>query len=160
GAAQAPRLLDAKGRPDSSCWHLVPSNSLSMVSWPTFDRRRAISSSRSSDGRLFMAAVPPSRKASRQPESVAAVTPSSRETVSRSSPLRRRRTASDFRLAENRPRSWLSVLVLILGISGTPSGTIMVQMGVQRKPQAKELRDGEETERSRRQRLLVQRSGG
>src|SRR3954462_1583875 len=92
-----------------------------MVSWPTFDRRRAISSSRSSAGRLFMAAVLPPRKLSRQPERVAAVTPSSRESVSRSSPRRSRRTASVFRLAEKRPRSWLSVLVLLLGISGTPS---------------------------------------
>src|SRR3954451_13001163 len=33
------------------------------------------------------------------------------------------RTASVFRLAENRPRSRVSVLVLVLGISGTPSGS-------------------------------------
>src|SRR3954469_6118131 len=90
-----------------------------------------------------MAAVPPSRNVSRHPERVAATTPSSRERVSRSSPRRSRRTASVFRLAENRPRSWLSVLVLFLGISGTPSRTIMVQGGVQRKPQAKDhLTDG------------------
>ena len=36
GAAQVPRLLDAKGRPDSICWHFCPNSSLSMVSWPTF----------------------------------------------------------------------------------------------------------------------------
>ena len=50
-----------------------------MVSSPTLARSRAISSSRSSAGRLFSAAWPPARKSSRQPERVAAVTPSSRE---------------------------------------------------------------------------------
>src|SRR5690606_11517834 len=39
-------------------------------------------------------------------ESVAAVTPSSRESSSRASPRRRRRTASALRLEENRPRSF------------------------------------------------------
>src|SRR4051812_48201161 len=109
-----------------------------MVSWPTLAWRRATSSSRSSAGRLLIADVPPSGKASRQPERVEAVTPSSRERGSRSSPRSRRRTASVLRLAENRPRSGVSGLVLILVISGTPSRTIMVQGGVQRKPRAKD----------------------
>ena len=89
------------GRPGSR-WS---SSSLSMVSSPTLARSRAISSSRSSAGRLFRAAWPPARKSSRQPERVAAVTPSSRERSSRSSPRRRRRTASVLRWAEKRPRS-------------------------------------------------------
>ncbi len=49
----------------------------------------------------------------RESASVAPVTPISRETMSRSSPRRRRRTASRFRLAEKRPRS-------DLGMLGTP----------------------------------------
>src|SRR3954452_7884939 len=109
-----------------------------MVSWPTFDRRRAISSSRSSAGRLLRDALPPSRKAALQEDSVAAVTPSSLESASRSSPRRRRRTASVLRLAEKRPRSGASALVLFLVISGTPSRAIMAQLSAQRSPQAKE----------------------
>ena len=118
GAAQPLRLLVTKGRPLSRCWHFWPSSSLSMVSWPTLAWRRATSSSRSSAGRLFRAAVPPSRKASRQEESVAAMTPSSLERVSRSSPRSRRRTASVFRLAEKRPRSWVVGLRALLGHLG------------------------------------------
>jgi hypothetical protein len=86
----------------------------------------------------LMAAVPPSRKAARQAERVEAMTPSSRERVSRSSPRSRRRTASVFRLAEKRPRSSVPVLVLGWLIWGTPSRAIMAQGNVQRKPPAKD----------------------
>src|SRR5262249_38908836 len=96
------RLVGAKGR---SARHRWSSSSLSMVSSPTFARSRAISSSRSSVGRLFSAAWPPARKSSRHPDRVAAVTPSSRETSSRSSPRRSRRTVAVLRWEEKRPRS-------------------------------------------------------
>ena len=53
GLAYGLRLLGAKGR---SARHRWASSSLSMVSSPTLARSRAISSSRSSVGRLFRAA--------------------------------------------------------------------------------------------------------
>src|SRR5690606_21255471 len=56
--------------------------------------------------RDFRPAWPAARNSSRHRESVAAVTPSSRESSSRASPRRRRRTASALRLEENRPRSF------------------------------------------------------
>src|SRR5262249_58557035 len=65
------RLLGAKGR---SARHRWVSSSLSMVSSPTLARSRAISSSRSSAGRLLRAAWPPARKPSLQAERVAAAT--------------------------------------------------------------------------------------
>src|SRR5689334_5662694 len=89
GLAYRLGLLGTKGRSPRHRW---VSSSLSMVSSPTLARSRAISSSRSSVGRLFNAAWPPARKSSRQPERVAAVTPSSRARSSRSSPRRSRRT--------------------------------------------------------------------
>src|SRR5262245_9726090 len=95
------RLVGAKGRSARQRW---VSSSLSMVSSPTLERSRAISSSRSSVGRLLSAACPPARKSSRQLERVAAVTPNSRDISSRSSPRRSLRTTLVFRLAEKRPR--------------------------------------------------------
>src|SRR5690606_36115220 len=56
--------------------------------------------------RDFRPAWPAARNSSRHRESVAAVTPSSRESSSRASPRRRRRTASALRLEEHRPRSF------------------------------------------------------
>jgi hypothetical protein len=102
GLADRLGLLGTKGRSARQRWS---SSSLSLVSSPTLARRRAISSSRSSAGRLLRAAWPPARKSSRQPTSVDAVTPSSRERSSRLSPPRRRRTAAVLRWEEKRPRS-------------------------------------------------------
>src|SRR5690606_33068089 len=71
---------------------------------------RALSLSTSSSAavlsRDFRPAWPAARNSSRHRESVAAVTPSSRESSSRASPRRGRRTASALRLEENRPRSF------------------------------------------------------
>lgn len=96
-------LRRAKGRPASRRAILPSSSSLSRVSSPTFERRRRTSSSRSSAGRVLSAAWPAARKSSRQPEIRAAGTPRSRETRSRSSPRRIRRTAPCLRLADIRP---------------------------------------------------------
>src|SRR3954454_24624520 len=76
----------AKGRAVSSRSILASSSSVVMVRSPTFALRRPISASRASAGRLLSDTSPAARKASRQPLSSAAVTPSSRETSSRSSP--------------------------------------------------------------------------
>ena len=54
-------------------------------------------------GRLARLASPADRNASRQPLSVAAVTPSERDTMSRSSPRRGRSTASRLRCRDIRP---------------------------------------------------------
>src|SRR3990170_5717632 len=55
--------------------------------------------------RLFNAAIAPSRKVSRHCASRDAVTPSSRDRASRSSPRKTRSTTSIFRLELHRPRS-------------------------------------------------------
>src|SRR6478609_3860079 len=89
-AAHRLDLRRAKGRAVSRRSILASSSSLAMVRSPTFSFRRPISSSRASAGRLFKHASPAARKASRQPLSSAAVTASSRETSSRSSPLSKR----------------------------------------------------------------------
>src|SRR5208283_615676 len=81
------------------------SSSTSIVSSPTFARSRRFSSSATLGSRLFSPASALARKAFRHSDSVAAVAPSSRETVSRSSPLSNRITASTFRRAVKRPRS-------------------------------------------------------
>src|SRR5690606_14268044 len=65
----------------------------------------AIFSSRASTWRLFNPAIPLSKNVSRQADKVAAFTFSSRDNVSKSSPLNRRRTASVFFFADQRPRS-------------------------------------------------------
>src|SRR4051794_5477850 len=75
-----------------------------MVRSPTFSFSRPISASRASAGRLFNEASPAARNASRQPLSSAAVTPSSRDSSSRSSPRSRRSTASCLRRADIRRR--------------------------------------------------------
>src|SRR6186997_900194 len=103
-AAHRLDLRRAKGRAVSRRSILASSSSLAMVRSPTFSFRRPISSSRASAGRLFKHASPAARKASRQPLSSAAVTASSRETSSRSSPLSKRSTASCLRRADIRRR--------------------------------------------------------
>jgi hypothetical protein len=65
---------------------------VSMVNSPTLARRRAISSSRWSVGRLFKPDCHAARNASRHSASRAAVTPSSRKRESRSSPRKIRST--------------------------------------------------------------------
>src|SRR5262249_30203660 len=125
------RLLGTKGRSARQHWS---SSSLSMVSSPTLARSRAISSSRPSAGRLLRAAWPAARKSSRQPERVAAVTPSSRESSSRSSPRRRRRTAAVLRWEEKRPRSAVFV-VLDMG-SAPGSGRNVVPTGCPTEPRS------------------------
>src|SRR4051812_36768044 len=97
-------LLRAKGRAVSSRPILASRSSAVMVSSPTFSFRRPISLSRASAGRLLSDTSPAARKASRQPLSSAAVTPSPRETSSRSSPRSSRSTASRLRPADMRRR--------------------------------------------------------
>src|SRR5262249_20688724 len=124
------RLLGTKGW---SARHRWSSSSLSMVSSPTLARSRAISSSRSSVGRLFRAAWPPARKSSRQPARVAAVTPSSRARSSRLSPRRRRRTVAALRGAEKRPRS-PGFGVLAMGVGSWGLDTDDVPIGCPTEP--------------------------
>jgi hypothetical protein len=84
---------------------LMRSSSFSIVSSPTFAFSRRFSSSLTVVSRLFSPVSALDRNASRHSDSVAAVTLSSLETVSRSSPFKSRSTASDFLFAVNRPRS-------------------------------------------------------
>src|SRR5262249_13755547 len=133
GLAYLFRLLGTKGRSARPLWG---SNSLSMVSSPTLARSRAISSSRSSAGRLLRAAWPAARKSSLQADMVAAVTPSSRESSSRSSPRRRRRTVSVLRRAEKRPRS--SEFEVLTMVRAPEMDTMLPQHDVQRNPGAEE----------------------
>src|SRR4051795_13481708 len=97
-------LLRPKGRCVSKRSIFASRSSAVIVSSPTLACSRPISASRASAGRLFSDASPAARNWSRQPLSSAAVTPSSRETSSRSSPRSRRSTASCLRRADIRPR--------------------------------------------------------
>src|SRR5215210_4917452 len=97
-------LRRAKGRSTSKRSIFASKSSVVIVSSPTLACSRPISASRASAGRLFSDASPPARNWSRQPLSSAAVTPSSRETSSRSSPRNRRSTASCLRRADIRRR--------------------------------------------------------
>src|SRR5690606_33722555 len=81
------------------------SSSTSIVSSPILAFSRRFSSSSGEGSRLFRFASAPKRNASFHSDSFAAVTPSSRDSVSRSSPFSSRRTASAFLLAVYRPRS-------------------------------------------------------
>src|SRR4051794_26732696 len=83
------RLRRAKGRPASSRAIFSFSRSRSISAAPSLAFSRSLSSSSPVAARLVRAASPPARKESCQPVSVAAVTPNSRETVSRSSPRNR-----------------------------------------------------------------------
>src|SRR5215212_4335905 len=102
-AAHGLDLLRAKGRPPSSSSILRCSSSRSSRTSPSLALSCSLWRSCPSLGRLARAASPPTRKSSRQLESVAAVTPSSRETSSRSSPLSSRRTALSLRCRLMRP---------------------------------------------------------
>src|SRR4051812_27364122 len=103
-AAHRLDLRRAKGRAAPSRPILASSSSVVMVGPPTFPLRRPISASRASAGRLLREASPAARNCSRQPLSSAAVTPSSRETSSRSSPRSNLSTASRLRPADIRRR--------------------------------------------------------
>ena len=90
-------------RPASSRSIFVWSSSVSMVSSPTLVRSRSIVSSRSSRARDFRLAAAASRNASRQPLRSAAVTASSRATISSGSPRRSRSTASPLAARRHPP---------------------------------------------------------
>ena len=98
-------LLCAKGSCSSRRRPFSYSSSFSMVSSPILAFSRWIRSSRGScsPGWVLRAAVPAAKNSSRHRLRVAAVTPSCRLSVSRSSPRSRRMTAWVFRWAENRP---------------------------------------------------------
>src|SRR6187200_2213742 len=97
-------LRRAKGRSTSRRSIFASRSSAVIVSSPTLACSRSISASRALAGRLLSDASPPARNWSRQPLSSAAVTPSSRETSSRSSPRRSRSTVSCLRRADIRRR--------------------------------------------------------
>src|SRR4051794_9932175 len=103
-AAHRLDLRRGKGRSTSRRSIFASSSSAVIVSSPTLACSRPISASRASAGRLFSDASPPARNWSRQPLSSAAVTASSRETSSRSSPRRSRSTASCLRRTDIRRR--------------------------------------------------------
>src|SRR5215208_6884616 len=96
-AAHGLRLRRAKGRPASRRAIFSCSRSRSISAAPSLAFSRSLSSSSPVAARVVRAASPAVRKASCQPVSVAAVTPSSRETVSRSSPRNNRSTAAVLR---------------------------------------------------------------
>jgi hypothetical protein len=94
-----------QGRPPRRRWTASRASARRLVRSPTKAFNRANSSSRPSAARLFRPAWPLARNWSRQSERVAAVTPSSRETRSSSSPRSTCNTASTFLREEKRPRS-------------------------------------------------------
>src|SRR3954451_10710978 len=96
-AAHGLRLPRTKGRPASKRTIFSFSRSRSISAAPSLAFSRSLSSSSPVAARLVRAASPPARKASCQPLSVAAVTPSSRETVSKSSPRNSRSPAAVLR---------------------------------------------------------------
>src|SRR5919202_911685 len=95
-------LRRAKGRPPPRAAIFCSSNSLAMVISPSLALRRSTSSSRLSRSRSFIAASAPTRARSRHSLRRAAVTLSSRATVSSGSPRSRRVTAASLRRAELR----------------------------------------------------------
>src|SRR5919202_6228700 len=92
-----------KGRFASRAVILASSSSRSRSISPSLALRRLVSISAPWVGRVARLASPAARKASGLALRVAAVTPSARETVSRSSPRSRRRTASRLRWRDMRP---------------------------------------------------------
>src|SRR5215211_4367360 len=95
-------LRRAKGRPPSRAAIFRSSSSLAMVTSPSFGCSRSSSSSRASRSRSFIAASAAARARSRHPLRRAAVTSSSRATVSSGSPRSRRVTPASLRWAEKR----------------------------------------------------------
>src|SRR6202040_2143229 len=103
GAAHRFHLRRPKGRPPSSLVIFCSSSSCLRSISPSRAFRRSLSSVSPSVGWLVSAASPAARNASRHVVSVAAVTPSERDTVSRSSPRSKRSTASRLRCRDMRP---------------------------------------------------------
>src|SRR4051794_4743848 len=93
----------AKGRLASRAAILASSNSRSSSISPSLALSRSVSSASPSVGRVARLASPAATKVSRHPVRVAAVTPSARERISRSSPRNRRSTASRLRWRDMRP---------------------------------------------------------
>src|ERR671938_788767 len=103
GPAHGRDLRRAKGRPLSRAAILASNSSRSSSISPNLAFRRSLSSPSPVVGRVARLASPAARKVSRHPLSVAAVTPSARESVSKSSPRSRRRTAPRLRWRDMRP---------------------------------------------------------
>src|SRR5215210_6339397 len=102
GLAHRLDLRRPKGRAVSRAAIFRSSSSLAMVTSPSLALRRSSSSSRPSRSRSFIAASAATRARSRHALRRAAVTFSSRATVSRGSPRSRRVTAASLRRAEKR----------------------------------------------------------
>src|SRR5215217_7279771 len=103
GPAHRRDLRRAKGRFSSKAAILASSNSRSSSISPSFAFRRSLSSTSPLVDRVTRLASPAETKVSCHPVRVAAVTPSVRESVSRSSPRNRRSTASRLRWRDMRP---------------------------------------------------------
>src|SRR5215211_7370891 len=103
GPAHGRDLRRAKGRLASRAAILASSNSRSSSISPSFAFRRSVSSASPLVDRVARLASPAETKVSCHPVRVAAVTPSARERISRSSPRNRRRTASRLRWRDMRP---------------------------------------------------------
>src|SRR3954464_7882200 len=103
GPAHRRDLRRAKGRLASRAAILASSNSRSSSIAPSFAFRRSVSSASPSVDRVARLASPAETKVSCHPVRVAAVTPSARESVSRSSPRSIRSTASRLRWRDMRP---------------------------------------------------------
>src|SRR4051812_46263927 len=103
GPAHGRDLRRAKGRWASRAAILASSNSRSSSISPSFAFRRSVSSASPLVDRVTRLASPAETKVSCHPVRVAAVTPSARESISRSSPRNRRRTASRLRWRDMRP---------------------------------------------------------
>src|SRR5215218_7616112 len=103
GPAHGRDLRRAKGRLASRAAILASNSSRSSSISPSLALSRSVSSASPSVGRVARLASPAATKVSRHPVRVAAVTPSARESISRSSPRSRRRTASRLRWRDMRP---------------------------------------------------------
>src|SRR4051812_4114561 len=103
GPAHRRDLRRAKGRLASRAAILASSNSRSSSISPSLALSRSFSSASPSVDRVARLASPAATKVSCHPVRVAAVAPSARESVSRSSPRNRRSTASRLRLRDMRP---------------------------------------------------------
>src|SRR3954453_21276338 len=103
GPAHRRDLRRAKGRLASRAATLASSNSRSSSISPSLAFSRSVSSASPSVDRVARLASPAATKVSCHPVRVAAVAPSARESVSRSSPRNRRSTASRLRWRDMRP---------------------------------------------------------
>src|SRR3954462_1109144 len=103
GPAHGRDLRRAKGRLASRAAILASSNSRSSSISPSLAFSRSVSSASPLVDRVTRLASPAETKVSCHPVRVAAVTPSARESISRSSPRNRRRTASRLRWRDMRP---------------------------------------------------------